>query len=83
MSKRTKKIVRDVIMHLIIVLAVVLLTFLIIDTFFNTSMGFLANNFFKYTCIIFVILSVVNVGMHLYTLSRKRKKNDQNRNMGL
>ncbi len=58
--------------HLMIILGINLMTLLVIDTFFNSAMNFLGNNFFKYSSMIFIVCGFFLAGVCIYKNSKNK-----------
>jgi len=56
--------------HVMIILGLNLMVLLVIDVFFNQAMNFLGNNFFKYSCMIFILCGFFLSG---FTIASNRK----------
>lgn len=67
MKKKSFSVIAlNVFAHLSVILGLDLLVLLVIDTFFNHAMNFLATDFFRYGCILFILSGMSLAGLILY-----------------
>ena len=60
--------------HICIILSLVMLTFLVIDLFFNPAMGFINNMAAKYIMLVLCVITLVNSIINIITFYKRRKK---------